>query len=90
MLATKPRKAGDIHLMPPPPVAMCITNKTVTQFGGTITVGEVDPANAGLPAVQQYWDALETSNAIGNYGIDTTIPNYIVHHISAGACAVVP
>jgi hypothetical protein len=67
-----------------------VTNKTVTQFGGTITVGEVDPANAGLSAVQQYWDALETSNAIGNYGIDTTIPNYIIHTITTGGCPVAP
>jgi hypothetical protein len=67
-----------------------VTNKTVTQFAGLITVGEVDPANVGLPAMRQYYDALETSNAIGNYGIDTTIPNYIIHHISPGPCTTTP
>lgn len=67
-----------------------VTNKTVTSYGGVITIGENDPANAGRSAVQQYYDALETSDATGNYGIDTTIPNYAVHHITAGACPAPP
>jgi len=67
-----------------------VTNKTVTVFGGVFTAGEVDPANVGRSGVQQFYDAIETSNAIGNYGVDTTIPNYIVHHITAGACPVAP
>jgi len=67
-----------------------VTNKVVTQFGGVITVGENDPANVGRPAVQQYYDAIETSDATGNYGVDTTIPNYVIHHIGTGACPVAP
>jgi hypothetical protein len=67
-----------------------VTNKVVTQKGGLFTAGEVDPANIGRPAVQQYYDAIETSDAIGNYGVDTTIPNYVVHHISPDACPVAP
>lgn len=65
-----------------------VTDKVATQFGGLFTAGEVDPANVGRDAVRQYWDAIETSDAIGNYGVDTTIPNYIVHTISLGGCPV--
>jgi len=65
-----------------------VADKVVTQFGGTITVGEVDPANVGRDAVRQYYDALETSDAIGNYGVDTTIPNYAIHTITFGGCPV--
>ena len=65
-----------------------VSDKVVTQFGGTITVGEVDPANVGRDAVRQYYDALETSDAIGNYGVDTTIPNYAIHSIAFGRCPV--
>lgn len=65
-----------------------VTDKVVTQFGGTITVGEVDPANVGRDAVRQYYDAIETSDAIGNYGVDTTIANYAIHTITLGACPV--
>lgn len=67
-----------------------VSDKVVTQFGGQFTAGEVDPANIGRSALQQYWDALETSDATGNYGVDTTIPNYIVHQITLGACPVAP
>ena len=63
-----------------------VTDKTVTQFGGVITIGEADPANNVRDAVRQYYDALETSDATGNYGVDTTIPNYAIHHISSGRC----
>lgn len=67
-----------------------VTNVLVTSFGGVLTLGEVDPANVGRDAVRQYYDALETSDAIGSPGIDTTIPNYAVHHITAGACPYTP
>ncbi|MGH7191514.1 MAG: hypothetical protein ACREF0_20275 [Acetobacteraceae bacterium] len=67
-----------------------VTDKVVNQYGGAFTAGEVDPANIGRDAVRQYWDAIETSDATGNYGVDTTIPNYIVHHISLGACPIPP
>jgi hypothetical protein len=63
-----------------------VSNLLVTSFGGVLTLGEVDPANVGRDAVRQYFDALETSDAIGSPGIDTTIPNYVVHSIAAGAC----
>ncbi|MGH2933523.1 MAG: hypothetical protein ACRDL2_03285 [Gaiellaceae bacterium] len=67
-------------------LAANVTDVIVNVFGGVLTLGEVDPANVGRPAVQQYWDALETSDAIGSPGVDTTIPNYVVHHIAVGAC----
>jgi hypothetical protein len=67
-----------------------VSDKVVNQFGGQFTAGEVDPANIGRSAFQQYWDALETSDAIGNYGFDNTIPNYIVHTITLGGCPVAP
>jgi hypothetical protein len=63
-----------------------VTDKTVTVYGGVITIGEADPANNVRDALRQYYDALETSDATGNYGVDTTIPNYVIHHISAGRC----
>jgi hypothetical protein len=58
----------------------------VNQYAGYFTAGEVDPANVNRPPLQQFYDALETSDAIGNYGIDTTIPHYIVHTIALGIC----
>lgn len=67
-----------------------VADKVVNQYAGLFTAGENDPANASLPALQQFYDALETSNATGNYGIDTTIPNYIIHTISLGACPIPP
>jgi len=63
-----------------------VSDKVVTQYGGVITIGEADPANMDRDAVRQYYDALETSDATGNYGIDTTIPNYAIHNISVGRC----
>lgn len=63
-----------------------VADKVVTQFAGYFTAGEVDPANISRPPLQQFYDALETSDAIGNYGIDTTIPNYMVHTIALGMC----
>jgi hypothetical protein len=63
-----------------------VADKVVNQFAGFFTAGEVDGANAIRPPVQQFYDALETSDAIGNYGVDTTIPNYAVHTISLGLC----
>jgi len=63
-----------------------VADKVVKQFAGYFTAGEVDGANIFRPALQQFYDALETSDAIGNYGIDTTIPNYIVHTIALGIC----
>ncbi len=66
-----------------------VTNVLVTSFGGVLTLGEVDPANVGRDAVRQYYDALETSDAIGSPGIDTTIPHYRVHRITQGACPYV-
>ena len=70
------------------PVSASVTNSLVTSFGGVLTLGEVDPANVGRDAVRQYYDALETSDAIGSPGIDTTIPNYAVHRITPGACVI--
>jgi hypothetical protein len=67
-----------------------VSDLLVKSFGGVLTLGEVDPANVGRDAVRQYYDALETSDAIGSPGIDTTIPNYVVHFIKAGACPYVP
>ena len=67
-----------------------VADKVVRLFGGTITVGEVDPANVGRDGVRQFYDALETSDAIGNYGVDTTIPNYVIHTITFGGCPVLP
>ena len=63
-----------------------VADKVVNQYGGLFTAGEVDPANVNRPALQQFYDALETSDATGNYGIDTTIPNYAVHTIALGIC----
>jgi hypothetical protein len=63
-----------------------VADKVVTQYGGAFTAGEVDPANVNRDALRQFYDALETSDAIGNYGIDTTIPNYFVHSIALGPC----
>lgn len=67
-----------------------VTNKTVTLHAGVITIGEHDPAHTGRSAVRQYYDALETSDADGNYGIDTTIANYAIHRITVGACPPEP
>jgi len=66
-----------------------ITDVIVTYFGGVITLGEKDPANIGRSAVQQYMDAFGT-DARGAFGVDTTIANYAVHSITAGACPVTP
>jgi len=64
-----------------------VADKVVKQFSGYFTDAEVDPANVFRPALQQFWDALETSDAIGNYGVDTTIPGYKVHTIALGICS---
>ena len=63
-----------------------VADKVVKQFAGYFTAGEVDSANVFRPPLQQFYDALETSDATGNYGIDTTIPNYAVHTIALGIC----
>ncbi len=63
-----------------------VADKVVKQFAGYFTVAEVDSANVFRPPLQQFYDALETSDAIGNYGVDTTIPNYTVHTIALGIC----
>jgi hypothetical protein len=69
--------------------AASVTDTLITSFGGVLTLGEVDPANVGRDAVRQYYDALETSDADGSPGIDTTIPNYAVHRIAVGSCPYV-
>jgi len=63
-----------------------VADKVVNQYAGYFTAGEVDSANVNRPPLQQFYDALETSDAVGNYGIDTTISNYAVHTIAVGIC----
>jgi hypothetical protein len=70
--------------------AASVTDLLVNSFGGVLTLGELDPANTGRSAPRQYYDALNTSDAIGSPGVDTTIPNYVVHQITAGACTRPP
>lgn len=63
-----------------------VADKVVNQYAGLFTAGENDPANVSRDALRQFYDAIETSDATGNYGVDTTIANYVIHRISLGDC----